>query len=40
MQLYLLSYYKDLVEGINGMSKDIEMFMDEGSDYLEKSPTK
>lgn len=40
MQIHLLTYYRNLVEGINGMTKEIEVYFDEGTDCYDKSPTK
>lgn len=31
MQIHLLAYYKNLVEGINSLTKDIEITLDEGN---------
>lgn len=41
MQLHLLTYYRNLVEGIGNMSQDIEVFMEDGLEFSpENSPTK
>ena len=41
MQLHLLTYYRNLVDGISNMSQEIEVFMDDGAEYSpESSPTK
>jgi hypothetical protein len=41
MQLHLLTYYRNLVEGIGNMSQEIEVFMEDGLELSpENSPTK
>ena len=42
MQLHLLTYYRNLVDGISNMSQEIEVFFEDGGpdSSPENSPTK